>query len=138
MHNLKSKLEKLKKHIKKEANLRKVRLAKLIAFNLINTTPVDTSKALSNWIVNIQSPSKKEIPPYFVGVDGSTADMSAAASYLMAETKIRRAKVGQTIYITNNVDYILLLNMGLSRQAQPHFIEEQISNAIENEKRTKL
>lgn len=138
MKEIKRKLNKLKITIKEQANLRKIRLAKLIAFNLINNTPVDTSKALSNWIANLSSPYKKTIPPHLLGSNGSSWNVSSGMAYLMAESKIQTAKIGQVIYISNNVDYILLLNMGYSNQAPKNFIEEQISNSIASEVKSRL
>lgn len=127
-----------KKEIQKRANLGKIRLAQAVSWNLIMTTPVDTSKALSNWIASIQNPKYKVRKAYFVGMDGSTHSQSSSMAYSMANAVIQRAKIGQIIYITNSVNYIDLLNQGYSRQAPPNFIEQAVEKSVLQLKGMKL
>lgn len=93
---------------------------------LINVTPVDTSKALSNWMATLNKPSTSEIGPYFDGDKGSTAKQSSMAAIDAADSNISGRKTSQDIYIVNNVDYIEELNDGSSKQAPAGFIENSI------------
>lgn len=127
-----------KKEIKTRANLGKIRLAQAVAWNLIMTTPVDTSKALSNWIAGISSPKYKIRKAYFVGMHGSTHSQSSSMAYSIANAVIQRAKAGQIIYITNSVDYIELLNKGYSLQAPDGFIELAVEQSVKQLKGMKL
>lgn len=127
-----------KLEIKQRANIAKVKLAQAIAWNLIMATPVDTSKALSNWLAALNNPKSKVIKPHFVGIDGSTHSQSSSMAYSMANAIVQRAKIGQTIYITNSVDYIDLLNEGYSKQAPVHFIEKTVNESVNQLKGMKL
>lgn len=139
MRNLHKAFSRESKEIKKRANLIKIQLARTIALNLIiEDTPVDTSKALSNWVAAISNPKTKVRPAFFVGMDGSTHSQSSTMAYSMANAVIQRAKVGQVIYISNNVDYIELLNQGYSRQAPPDFIEKSVEKSINQVKGMKV
>ena len=127
-----------KLEIKQRANLAKVKLAQTIAFNLIMATPIDTSKALSNWIASLNNPKSKVIKAHFVGIDGSTHDQSSLMAYLIANEIVQRAKICQSIYITNSVDYIDLLNQGYSNQAPVHFIEKAVNKSVNQLKGMKI
>jgi hypothetical protein len=138
MNTLNSQLKDFNKDIKKRINRYKINLAKFILWFLIKSTPVDTSTALSNWIVGLGKQRDRKIEAHKVGVDGSTQDISAGIAMSLGGAIIQRAKVGEIVYITNNVDYIELLNMGYSVQAERHYIERCVSDAIEQMKREKL
>lgn len=138
MQKLAKKIAQFQKQVQKRVNVGKIQFAKLIALNLIMATPVDTSKALSNWIANIQSPKAKVRPPLFLGIDGSTFDRSSSMAYSMALTTIQRAKIGQVVYITNNVDYIRLLNEGYSSQAESDFILHCVQKSVQMMKKVNL
>ena len=69
---------------------------------------------------------------------GSTAGVSSYIAYMLGVVTNKRAKIGEIIYISNNVDYIHLLNMGYSAQAQPKFIEQAIDDAVNKAKGIKL
>lgn len=138
MHKLSKAFLEKKKEIQARANLGKIKLAQAVAWNLIMTTPVDTSKALSNWIVNLSSPKYKIRKAFFVGMDGSTHSQSSSMAYSMANAVIQRAKIGQIIYITNSLDYIELLNQGYSQQAPDKFIELAVENSVKQLKGMRL
>jgi len=90
---------------------------------LYNRTPVDTSQAVSNWIVSLEKPDYRFIDPYVPGYLGYTAASSIAAAMMQAENILATKKPGQTIYITNNAPYIRDLNSGTSRQDPGGFVE---------------
>lgn len=138
MNTLNSQLKKFDADVKKRVNKFKISFAKTILFYLIHRTPVDTSTALSNWIVGLSKAKNRVIEAHQFGVDGSTRSASAGVAMSLGGAIIQRAKVGEIVYITNNVDYIELLNMGYSKQAERHYIERCVSDAVEQMKREKL
>ena len=88
---------------------------------LATETPVDTSRALSNWQVGLGGPVRYEIEPHFPGSNGYTASPSSKQTILEAVAELDKKKPGETVYISNNVDYIEELNLGKSKQADPGF-----------------
>ena len=93
---------------------------------LIDRTPVDTGWAQSNWIGTLDRPfqttagTRKE-------AEAGRLDTRTAFEGIQS---FRRNRIGQRIWITNNVPYIVLLNQGSSRQAPPMFVETAIANGI--------
>lgn len=95
---------------------------------LVERTPVDTTEAVSNWQLTINSPADRVNPPFVPGKGGSTA----TASRLIATTTALSVLEGYTrsdqeIFITNPAPYISELNDGKSNQAPAGFIEEAIN-----------
>ncbi len=138
MKTLNSQLKQFDKDVKKRINNYKINLAKTILLYLVEATPVDTSTALSNWIVDLNKAKNRQIKAHSLGSQGSTQSVSAGMAYSIGNAIIQRAKVGEIVYITNNVDYIKLLNMGYSSQAEQHYIQNCVERAVEQLKRTKL
>lgn len=135
MIKLSRQIKSLQKDITNVTNDIKKTLAQEILLRLVNQTPADTSKAISNWQVSLANAKWREVKPYFVGKKGSTADRSAFTAYEIGNRIISRAKVGESIYITHDLDYITLLNFGSSPQAEAHFIENAFYDAIDSVKR---
>ena len=97
-----------------------------IVGDLAFKTPVDTSQALSNWIVTLETPSSDKIKPHFPGESGSTQRASAAETINQARAILAKKKPGQKIYITNNLPYIRRLNDGYSKQTPAGFVERSV------------
>jgi hypothetical protein len=113
--------------------------ALVIVSDLAYMTPVDTSKALSSWIVSLDEPS--ELTPeegHFVGVSGSTQDESAQATIDAAQRVLAQKQPGQPVFITNNQPYIVRLNSGYSKQQPAGFVERSILIARNALKRIRL
>lgn len=111
----------------KEAASDKVKMvATDVLKELVYTTPVDTSKALSNWQVGIGSPVSNEIEAYAQGQRGSTAGTSSAEALAVGIARLSARKVGEPVYISNLADYIVDLNDGASGQAAPGFVERAV------------
>jgi len=102
----------------REANERTKKAVRAGVKYLIEATPVDTTRAESNWQVGLGSPRQTEIEPR-----GETRSTSGAATYAEADRVIRNKKAGQTVYLTNPTKYIGRLNAGSSTQAPAGFIE---------------
>ena len=97
-------------------------VANLVSAPSEGGTPVDTGWARANWVPAIGAP--------FKGVTGSRDSVSSAAQTTgQAEVLSYRLALGP-VFVSNNVPYILALNDGHSKQAQPGFIERAIDKAV--------
>ena len=96
-------------------------------------TPVDTWFARTNWVTSILSP--------YAGVAGKKIYTPGRAKGQKAAgiddgplrdgiKSLDNHKFPQTVYITNNVDYVVDLNNGSSPQAAPDFVVRAIEKAI--------
>lgn len=112
--------------------LRTRELTKYVALKmliyLVNITPVDTSKAVSNWRIAVGGSGygAEPLPPYYPGVAGSTGAASASAAIEAAKAALKGAQPRKALAIINRVPYIQRLNEGSSSQAPAGFIEEAI------------
>lgn len=95
--------------------------------NLAVNTPVDTSRALSNWQVSLDRPFVYDIGAYSPGHHGSTESVSREQMLATARYLLSHRRPGQRIFISNNVPYIRRLNDGHSRQAAAGFIERAVA-----------
>ncbi len=84
-----------------------------IAKEVIATTPVDTSQALSNWIGSLGGPASGTRPAVSSATTpGATADTSGAATQSTVWAAISNRRTGQDLWISNNLPYINDLNVG--------------------------
>lgn len=109
-----------------------VRKVALIADReLVLETPVDTGRARSNWQVSLGSPITSQREPYAPGEGlGRGEGQNAAGALAQAQERIGARQPGETVYITNNVDYIGPLNDGSSAQAPAGFVQAAITRAV--------
>lgn len=100
---------------------------------VVSSTPVDTGRARSNWIVEMNGREDDTIEPYVEGQHGSTGAANTAAALAQGEGVIRGYVSGrdQSIHITNNLPYIGELNDGSSAQAPANFVEEAVLEAVQ-------
>ncbi len=103
-----------------------VKIATSILKELTDITPVDTSKALSNWQVSLDEPVNFSIEPYFSGKSGSTEEKSAAAAFSEGKVSLYSKEPGEAIYVSNLLPYIQRLNEGYSSQAPAGFVERAV------------
>lgn len=118
-NSLDSKVKKLEKN----TNQMTIEAADLVVQRLVFITPVDTSQALSNWLVGIKSRAEGPVSARVEGSNGSTRQISGRITLAEARSKLKRRKLGETIYITNHLDYVADLNRGSSKQAPVGFVE---------------
>lgn len=119
-----------------EAHRIKQKAAKVVVKDLVANTPVDSSKALSNWLASTQTPARSRIEAHSPGVGGSSRQSSMATAISLALAVIEKAKPGQSIFISNSLPYIRRLNDGYSNQAPAGFVERAellAGNAIRDE-----
>lgn len=107
-----------------EQGLRKAVLA--IDNALVSTTPVDTGRARSNWLANLDSPS----------LDTTKATVPSART----ATTVQRFKLGRNtaIHLTNNLPYIKSLDEGTSQQQPAGFVKRAIFAGVAAVKSVKL
>jgi hypothetical protein len=112
--------------------LRAVELTKFVTLRmleyLVRVTPVDTSEALSNWVVALGGSGygAQPIPPHVLGSSGSSAEASAAIAIANAKEALRKAQPRKALAIINAVPYLKQLNEGSSAQAPAGFVEAAI------------
>lgn len=107
---------------------------------VVLTTPVDTGRARSNWLVSINISDNKTIEAYVPGKKGSTGSENVQAAIDHGKSVIATFKPTQdtSIIISNNVGYIGPLNDGSSVQAPAGFVERAVADAVAVIKRAKV
>lgn len=84
---------------------------------VVTSTPVDTGRARANWIASVGAPAEGTVEP--PAAEAGRAEAAATQKALdQAAPVIEGFRLGQgSIFITNNVEYIVPLDRGSSRQA---------------------
>jgi hypothetical protein len=103
--------------------------ASAVATELVESTPVDTGRAISNWDASLGPKVAVYRPAAVPGEKGSTRSGSVAEALgrmLRAITAYKSGTSGGSINITNAAPYIERLNAGSSSQAPAGFIESAI------------
>ncbi len=91
-----------------------------IGATVVDTTPVDTGLARSNWRATLSAPASGTIPPYSPGNHlGISESANAGAAKAQQKQNIKRFNAAKhtSIFITNNVSYIGALDAGSSPQS---------------------
>lgn len=88
--------------------------AKRLGNELVEQTPRDTGLARSNWFITLDKPS--------------SATTKTIGERVRGNVKATNSK--QTIWLSNNLSYILALDMGHSSQAPRGFSNRAIKNTI--------
>ena len=135
LRNLSKRLKSISNRVTKgvEKKVRKVALT--LDQVLVISTPVDTSRARSNWVVSIGVPILTDLPPE---IDGSLGQRSAAINAAISKALSQGLQainawtitIGQDIVISNGVPYIVELDGGSSPQAKNGMVEPAIDAAI--------
>lgn len=117
LKDLAKRMQKLDEKISEQANER-AKFAAIAALKyLLEVTPVDTSKAMSNWQIGINIPVPgPSIPAYSPGMLGYTSAASYREALAVGTALLSQKKPGETIYISNVTEYIGELDRGSSRQ----------------------
>ena len=105
LNQLASRLEKKIEELAKN-NDKVKKVARAVLQSLVENTPVDTSKAISNYQVSLVAPKTSVKNAFFVGRGGTTKGESSAEVLRRGFRIINERKDGQAIYIVNNTDYI--------------------------------
>ena len=129
-------LRNLAQTLPERVNTIRKQIARTINFDLLQTTPVDTGNAVSNWQITLDSPAEDIRPafvPYKEGymkqTNGErawthrantevTRQQNIGPAMELANQTIDSATPEQPIHITNNLPYIQALDEGHSTQAE--------------------
>lgn len=109
--------------------------------NVVLDTPQDTGAATSNWLVSVDAPLTGVIPPYAPGMKlgkGFPGNTNAAIQQGKVAIGSFDIKINNAIFISNNIDYIGLLNDGRSIQTKPLFVQRSIQLALSEIKKFKV
>lgn len=106
--------------------VRKVALA--IDQALVLGTPVLTGRARANWQVNIGAPAAGEVTGFPAATAGDSVGLPGASGTFAIQAAIAATAEfkGGSIFIVNNLPYIVPLNEGHSQQAPAGFVQTAI------------
>lgn len=99
--------------------LRKIVLDLMSA--VVMDTPVDTGRARGNWYPSINVPSDAK--------DDSTVDPSGGGVVANIMGTASRANMGDAVWLSNNLPYILRLENGSSKQSPQGMVDKNIEAA---------
>lgn len=103
------------------------KVARAIAHDVIEHTPVDEGDTVSSWSVGIGAPPLANRRAFIPGKAGSTAGANRQAARAAANAILDAPKApGVPIFISNGSEAIEFLNNGSSRQEPAGFIERAI------------
>lgn len=87
-------------------------------------TPVDTGRAMNNWVISVGSPSRH------VTDEGGPKASVAADKASTALGELATVRPFDTVWISNNLPYIGFLEEGSSKQAPSGWVERAIQNNL--------
>lgn len=102
-------------------------VATAIVDKVAETTPIDTGQASSNWITSLGAPVQHYNPvPKTAPIGGAGPGVSKA----QVRQAVAPVKGGQSVWIANNVPYIVELNRGSSKQAPRDYVDKAVVTAL--------
>lgn len=122
LNNFNGAINAFKIEIKDEAESMARRVAFAVDRQVVMMSPVDTGRFRANWQVslNVEATGTVEHVP---GVGGSTASQNTQKALNQLGKVTKDYKLGDSIYIINNVVYGPRLNDGHSKQAPKNFVQ---------------
>lgn len=114
--------------------------AKAVTKSVVENTPVDTGRARSNWVVQLDAPFSGQLPAHVPGASGSSAEANSLAAIDRGLAVIDRYYVerNNSIHITNNLPYIGALNDGHSKQAPADFVRTAVIDGLTTIRNAKI
>lgn len=98
----------------------------LIYSSVVKKTPVDTGRARGNWLISVNNPSKANTSR----IDKRKTGAEPSETIKQEEkAKLEKAKGDESIYISNNLEYISALEYGHSKQAPSGMVGVTLANA---------
>jgi len=111
---------------KRQVRVDSDKMAKRVGLKILRiltiVSPVDTGRFKANWRIGIASPDSRPT---------RRTDKGGGRTFREGEGKIKKAKQGSTLFISNNLPYAKRLNEGSSTQAPANFVEQAIKQAVE-------
>lgn len=106
--------------------------AQAVLRSVVETTPVDTGAARSNWSPELDRAFEGLLSARVPGAKGSTADQNASATIEAGAPVIEAfdIRTNREIHITNNAGHIQSLNDGHSKQAPADFVRLAVLDGL--------
>lgn len=106
-----------------EVNTNKMVVATASAINtaVVIATPVDTGRARANWQAGINSDPNDTV---------EQTDKGGTSTINTNNATIRSRRARQTVFLSNNLDYIASLDAGSSAQAPENFVARAVQAGI--------
>lgn len=117
------------RQVEEEVDRTVVLTAGVVSQAVISATPVDTGRARNNWQASIGTPIRAVL---------EETDQDGGGAAARNEAVFGTRRTGQTIFISNNVEYIEFLNRGSSAQAPANFVEAAVQTAVRFIRRRRL
>jgi len=114
-------LKKFGKVTRKQATLIFQKITIDLDTRIVLGTPVDEGRARGNWFPSINTPS--------TAMDEKSLDKSGSKAIAAVTSTATGAKLGETVWMTNNLPYILPLENGHSGQAPEGMVDINL-NAV--------
>ncbi|MCC6271123.1 MAG: hypothetical protein IT190_07585 [Microbacteriaceae bacterium] len=124
LRNLTSRMRLLERDVKLRANEIAKDVGRAVLRSVAINTPVDTSKAVSNWQIGYDEPNFTNLPPHFPGQQGSTRAQSTAETIAVGNLFIRSKRPGVELHISNGLDYIEKIDL---KSSSPGFKDKAIA-----------
>ena len=124
--SLADRLDRLADGLDDEVKDAKVDTAMAVVGYLAQITPVDTSRAISNWQGSVGTPSAPQRGPHSPGLRGSTKGASVAATIAAARAVFEAAPPNADLFISNDLPYIRPLDAGSSKQHPGGFVAKSV------------
>ena len=105
------------RNLDKNLNVAIIKMGGSILQAAVVATPVDEGRARGGWVVGINNPPT---------ASGERLDVSGAKAISSGKAVLATRRTEQTIYISNNVEYIGFLNDGSSAQAPANFVSTAV------------
>ena len=134
MREFQGTLGKFKVEVKDQAEKMVRRTAFAVDKAVVMASPVDTGYFRANWQVTLEVPATGTVA-HIPGSNGSSAASNTAKAMSQLGMVTKDYKLGQTIYIVNNVVYGPRLNDGHSKQAPANFVGKAVQAGIAEAKR---
>lgn len=96
---------------------------------LVDSTPKDTGKTASNWMVGLgaRNTSTRE-----------SFDRNGNVAKTQGASVIRRALPSQSIIVGNNLEHIASLNAGSSKKAPAGFVQKSVQRGVNSIRRARI
>lgn len=102
------------------------KLGRDLITNLSNATPVDTGYASVNWLASIGVDSDRTAGERPTKGVASRSELLASLALIASSKDL----LDKTLYINNNVHYIVKLNEGSSSQAPALFVDSVVESTV--------
>lgn len=98
----------VRKLTKEQAPIFVRKIAFEVLKGVVEKTPVDTGRARGNWQASINAPKEQVL---------KSTDKEGSSTIAKGFTRLGQFTIGQIAYVANNVDYMIFLENGSSKQA---------------------